>query len=90
MYLIELELKLGSGELVVDNIALHNGAVIGMKRNINRLPVLENGALVSRPSIVIINKIANVGYTIATYTGEILKVSTRSSRAQRGTYNKVD
>ena len=69
-----VKLVLESGTAQIENITIKDGVVEGSNGIVKRLPKIVNGRLVGKSPLIVINQIGDIGYTVADYTGKILKL----------------
>jgi len=69
---------LSSGAAKIQNVKVENGKVVGTNGSLERYPRIGlNGKLKNKPSMIILNQIGNVGYTVCDYKGVIKKFPTQ-------------
>ncbi len=61
------------GKVKIDNLKIEDGTVVGYNGDISRLPKIVNGILNESSPLIIINKIADIGFTVADFKGDIKK-----------------
>lgn len=67
-----------SKEISVSNLEVCKNTLVGSNGSIDRLPKIENGRLVGKSTLTIINRIGDVGYTVVDYKGKIARLNTKA------------
>lgn len=64
-----------NGKATIENIGLSEGKLVGTNGSIDRLPKIQNGNLIGKSPLIILNQLSDGGYIVSDYKGTIIKMT---------------